>query len=208
MLNSGAFAANLRRVRASTARARDVLAATLSTASEGCLSVPVPSQGPAPGARFDPSVDPRVARRRQGRHGLRRLLLAENLRTRAAAAGFVLGFAGHPIPLLKASAERLQRHRWPRFGPTASPGFVEPEPVNRASQYRHPAWLSSLGESPPHPLKCLEPVIATETPDASESQRHVSHHRVLSLRSACSATNLYQVKKQPEGVQINVAPTG
>jgi len=30
----------------------------------------------------------------------------------------------------------------------------------------------------------------------------------MALRSACSGYNLYQVKKQPEGVQINVGPDG
>ena len=61
MLNSGAFAANLRRVRGLYREARDALAPTLSTASEGRLSVPVPSQGLHLVARLDPSTDPLVA---------------------------------------------------------------------------------------------------------------------------------------------------
>ena len=58
MLNSGAFAANLRKVRGLYREARDVLASTLSTASDGRLSVPVPSQGLHLVARFDPSTEP------------------------------------------------------------------------------------------------------------------------------------------------------
>ena len=41
MLNSGAFAANLKRVRKLYRDARDVLAQTLEAASDGALSVPV-----------------------------------------------------------------------------------------------------------------------------------------------------------------------
>ena len=47
MLNSGAFAANLKRVRKLYREARDALAGTLEAASDGVLSVPVPSQGSA-----------------------------------------------------------------------------------------------------------------------------------------------------------------
>ncbi|WP_204349218.1 hypothetical protein, partial [Klebsiella pneumoniae] len=45
MLNSGAFVANLKRVRKLYREARDTLAATLESGSGGVLSVPVPSQG-------------------------------------------------------------------------------------------------------------------------------------------------------------------
>ncbi len=109
MLNSGAFAANLRRVRALYREARDVLAATLSTASEGRLSVPVPSQGLHLVARFDPSVDPQVAADAKAAAGVEGWLLAETYARARPLPGFVLGFAGHPIPLLKASAERLAK---------------------------------------------------------------------------------------------------
>src|SRR3954468_24589236 len=77
MLNSGAFAANLRRVRALSREAGDVLAATLSTASEGRLSVPVPSQGLHLVARFDPSVEPRIAAEAKHAAGVEGWLLAE-----------------------------------------------------------------------------------------------------------------------------------
>jgi GntR family transcriptional regulator / MocR family aminotransferase len=109
MLNSGAFAANLRRVRGLYREARDVLAATLSAASEGCLSVPVPSQGLHLVARFDPSVDALVAAEAKTAAGVEGWLLAETYSRARPLPGFVLGFAGHPIPQLKASAEKLAK---------------------------------------------------------------------------------------------------
>ena len=42
MLNSGAFAANLKRVRKLYREARDALAETLEAASDGALAVPMP----------------------------------------------------------------------------------------------------------------------------------------------------------------------
>jgi GntR family transcriptional regulator/MocR family aminotransferase len=107
MLNSGAFAANLRRVRGLYREARDVLASTLSTASNGELSVPVPSQGLHLVARFDPSIDPLVAAKAKAEAGVAGWLLAETYFRARPLPGFVLGFAGHPIPQLVASAQRL-----------------------------------------------------------------------------------------------------
>ncbi len=109
MLNSGAFAANLRRVRGLYREARDVLASTLSTASNGELSVPVPSQGLHLVARFDPATDPRVAAQAKAEAGVGGWLLAETCFRARPLPGFVLGFAGHPLPQLIASAERLAK---------------------------------------------------------------------------------------------------
>ena len=109
MLNSGAFAANLRRVRGLYREARDVLAATLSTASNGELSVPVPSQGLHLVARFDPLIDLRVAATAKADAGVGGWLLAETCFRVRPMPGFVLGFAGHPLPQLIASAERLAK---------------------------------------------------------------------------------------------------
>jgi GntR family transcriptional regulator / MocR family aminotransferase len=109
MLNSGAFAANLRKVRGLYREARDTLASTLSTASGGQLSVPVPSQGLHLVARLDPSTDPRVAARAKQEAGVDGWLLAETYFRAHPLPGFVLGFAGHPIPQLVASAERLAK---------------------------------------------------------------------------------------------------
>ena len=109
MLNSGAFAANLRRVRGLYREARDVLAGTLSTASEGRLTVPVPSQGLHLVARFDPSTEPLVASQAKAAAGVEGWLLAETYRRARPLPGFVLGFAGHPIPQLIASAEKLAK---------------------------------------------------------------------------------------------------
>jgi GntR family transcriptional regulator/MocR family aminotransferase len=109
MLNSGAFAANLRRVRGIYREARDVLASTLSAASQGKLSVPIPSQGLHLVARFDPSVDPRIAAQAKAEAGVAGWLLAETYFRARPLPGFVLGFAGHKLPQLIASAERLAK---------------------------------------------------------------------------------------------------
>jgi GntR family transcriptional regulator/MocR family aminotransferase len=109
MLNSGAFAANLKRVRKLYREARDALAATLSAASDGKLSVPVPSQGLHLVARFDASVDLLVASRAKQAAGVEGWLLADTYSRARPLPGFVLGFSGHPVPQLVASAERLAR---------------------------------------------------------------------------------------------------
>lgn len=109
MLNSGAFATNLRKVRGIYREARDALASTLSTASDGHLTVPVPSQGLHLVARFDPATDPRVAVAAKAGAGVGGWLLAETYFRARPLPGFVLGFAGHTLPELKASAERLAK---------------------------------------------------------------------------------------------------
>ena len=88
MLNSGAFAANLRKVRGLYREARDALASTLSTASERTAIGAGAVAGPASG-RSVRSGD-RSARCRQGkdRRRCRRLAAGGNLPPRAAAAGF------------------------------------------------------------------------------------------------------------------------
>ena len=109
MLNSGAFAANLRKSRKLYREARDVLASTLATASEGELTVPVPSQGLHLVARLDPSTDPAVAADAKAEAGVGGWLLTETYHRARPLPGFVLGFSGHPVPQLVASAERLAR---------------------------------------------------------------------------------------------------
>ena len=109
MLNSGAFAANLKRVRKLYRDARDNLAATLSAASDGKLSVPVPSQGLHLVARFDASVDLSVASRAKQAAGVEGWLLADTYARARPLPGFVLGFSGHQLPQLVACAERLAR---------------------------------------------------------------------------------------------------
>ena len=109
MLNSGAFAANLKKVRRLYREARDMLASTLSAASDGALSVPIPSQGLRLVARFDPSTDPRVASEARSAAGVDGWLLAETYHRARPLPGFVLGFAGHDLPQLTRSAERLAK---------------------------------------------------------------------------------------------------
>jgi len=85
------------------------LAATLSTASNGKLSVPVPSQGLHLVARFDPSTDPQIAAKAKTEAGVAGWLLAETYFRARPLPGFVLGFSGHTLPELRASAERLAK---------------------------------------------------------------------------------------------------
>ena len=73
------------------------------------LSVPVPSQGLHLVARFDPSTDPLVAAKAKTEAGVAGWLLAETYFRARPLPGFVLGFAGHPLPQLIASAERLAK---------------------------------------------------------------------------------------------------
>jgi GntR family transcriptional regulator / MocR family aminotransferase len=112
MLNSGAFAANLKRVRKLYRKVRDALAATLEAASDGALSVPVPSQGLHLVARFDPSVDVSVAARAKQAAGAEGWLLADTFSRARPLPGFVLGFSGHAVPQLVASAQRLARESY------------------------------------------------------------------------------------------------
>jgi GntR family transcriptional regulator/MocR family aminotransferase len=107
MLNSGAFAANLRKVRGLYREARDALASTLSAASDGRLTVPVPSQGLHLVAQFAPSTAPLVAAEAKAAAGVEGWLLAETYSRAPPLPGFVLGFSGHPIPQLIAAAEKL-----------------------------------------------------------------------------------------------------
>ena len=107
MLNSGAFAANLKRVRKLYREARDALAATLQAASDGRLSVPIPSQGLHLVARFEPSVELRIAAEAKHAAGAEGWLLADTYARAPALPGFVLGFSGHSVPQLVASAEKL-----------------------------------------------------------------------------------------------------
>jgi GntR family transcriptional regulator/MocR family aminotransferase len=109
MLNSGAFAANLKRMRKLYRDGRDALAETLEAASDGALSVPVPSQGLHLVARFDPSVVPSVAAEAKQAAGAEGWLLADTYARARPLSGFVLGFSGHAVPRLVASAERLAR---------------------------------------------------------------------------------------------------
>jgi GntR family transcriptional regulator/MocR family aminotransferase len=109
MLNSGAFAANLKRVRKLYREARDALAETLEAKSDGALSVPVPSQGLHLVARFDPSVELSVAAGAKQAAGAEGWLLADTYSRTRPLPGFVLGFSGHAVPQLVASADRLAR---------------------------------------------------------------------------------------------------
>jgi GntR family transcriptional regulator/MocR family aminotransferase len=69
----------------------------------------VPSQGLHLVARFDPSVDALVAAEAKRAAGVEGWLLAETYHRARPLPGFVLGFAGYPLPLLKASAEKLAK---------------------------------------------------------------------------------------------------
>jgi GntR family transcriptional regulator/MocR family aminotransferase len=131
MLNSGAFAANLRKVRGIYREARDVLASTLSSASDGLLTVPVPSQGLHLVARFDPSTDPHVAATAKREAGVAGWLLAETCFRAQPLPGFVLGFAGHKMPQLIAAAERLAKSSLAALGTRRRPNGTGTGKVKR-----------------------------------------------------------------------------
>ncbi|MGM4928141.1 PLP-dependent aminotransferase family protein [Tardiphaga sp. 619_E2_N8_5] len=109
MLNSGAFAANLRKMRNIYREARDALATTLTDASDGQLTVPVPSQGLHLVAKFAPATSLEIAAKAKAAAGVEGWLLADTYLRARPAPGFVLGFAGHPIRELVTSAERLAK---------------------------------------------------------------------------------------------------
>jgi len=69
----------------------------------------VPSQGLHLVARFDPSTDPLVAAKAKTEAGVAGWLLAETYFRARPLPGFVLGFAGHALPQLIASADRLAK---------------------------------------------------------------------------------------------------
>jgi GntR family transcriptional regulator/MocR family aminotransferase len=60
-------------------------------------------------ARLDPSIDPRVASQAKAAAGVGGWLLAETYHRARPLPGFVLGFSGHPVPQLVASAEQLAK---------------------------------------------------------------------------------------------------
>jgi len=123
MLNSGAFAANLKRVRKLYREARDALAETLEAASDGVLSVPVPSQGLHLVARFDPSIAPVIATEAKQAASAEGWLLADTYARARPLPGFVLGFSGHAVPELVTAAERLaQEARAALRSKSARPG--------------------------------------------------------------------------------------
>ena len=70
---------------------------------------PVPSQGLHLVARLDPATDPRVASEAKAAAGVGGWLLAETYHRARPLPGFVLGFSGHPVPQLIASAEQLAK---------------------------------------------------------------------------------------------------
>jgi GntR family transcriptional regulator / MocR family aminotransferase len=96
-------------VRGIYREARDALAQTLSDASEGRLHVPVPSQGLHLVARFGPVIDAEVAARAKARAGVDGWLLADTCFRIRPMAGYVLGFAGHPLDQLVNAADKLAK---------------------------------------------------------------------------------------------------
>ncbi len=125
MLNSGAFAANLRKMRGRYREARDALAHTLTEASDGHLTVPVPSQGLHLVAKFAPTTPLQIAADAKASAGIEGWLLADTYLRARPAPGFVLGFSGHPMrklvaaaeTLAKASAASLRAHHRPKAKP-------------------------------------------------------------------------------------------
>ncbi len=111
MLNSGAFAGQ-------SAQARESSIARRAMCSPRRLQNEIRRQalgsravaGPAPGGALAPSVDDRRRCTRQASAaGVEGWLLADTYHRARPLPGFVLGFSGHAVPELVASATRLAR---------------------------------------------------------------------------------------------------
>ncbi|MFC0408125.1 MocR-like pyridoxine biosynthesis transcription factor PdxR [Roseomonas elaeocarpi] len=107
LMRSGAFSAHLRRMRNRYRAARDLLAALLDAGSGGRLRVVVPDQGLHLLAMLPPDWPPGAGAAILAAAGMEARLLSESRLTPGAQDGFVLGFSGQPVPVLRNAAEQL-----------------------------------------------------------------------------------------------------
>lgn len=107
LMAGGVLAAHLRRMRSRYREARDVVASALETAAAGSLRVSVPTQGLHMLAHLPAGTSQHDAVRIRETAGVEARLLSEmQMRPRGPDA-FILGFAGHALEDLAASARRL-----------------------------------------------------------------------------------------------------
>jgi GntR family transcriptional regulator/MocR family aminotransferase len=101
--------------------------------------VPVPSQGLHLVARFDPSIEPLVASLAKAAAGVEGWLLAETYHRARPLPGFVLGFAGHPIPQLIGSAEKLAKASLAALRSNGKPDTSGTDRVKRVTRKASPS---------------------------------------------------------------------
>jgi len=106
VMDSGDFAAHLRRMRTLYRSARDEVAKTLTRASGGRLRVDVPDHGLHLLATLPPGLP---AAEIQAEAGIEGWLLSQTRLTPEGPDGFVIGYSGHEAMALKQAAERLGR---------------------------------------------------------------------------------------------------
>lgn len=109
LIAAGDFSAHIRRMRGRYRAARDVVADTLAAHAGGALQVSVPDQGLHLVARLQPDPPPGAAARIRAAAGVQAWLLSETRLEHGPSDGFVLGFSGHEITVLRDGARRLAR---------------------------------------------------------------------------------------------------
>jgi GntR family transcriptional regulator/MocR family aminotransferase len=107
LLAGGGFAAHVRRMRTRYRTARDLVAETLVRASGGLLRVAVPDHGLHLVALLPEGLPAGTAATIQAEAGVEGWLLSDTRMVQAGPDGFVLGFSGHGLPVLRRAAERL-----------------------------------------------------------------------------------------------------
>ena len=209
MLNSGAFAANLRKVRGIYREARDVLASTLSAASGGLLSVPVPSQGLHLVARFDPSTDPQIAAKAKTEAGVAGWLLAETYFRARPLPGFVLGFSGHTLPRI----DSVRRTAGEVIAGRLANRSQAEQGWNRQSQTAQGSDLTVTAGR--RPIRIAGASLSLTPASITRKHRMPGNRNVMYLvigvlivAVGVLSYNLYKAKQEPEGLQINVGPDG
>lgn len=109
LITGGGFSAHVRRMRTRYKAARDLVATVLPAASAGLLEVAVPDQGLHMTALLPRQWPAGAAASIRAAAGIDSWLLSETAIGPLNREGFVLGFAGHGLPELRAAAERLGR---------------------------------------------------------------------------------------------------
>lgn len=107
VMDSGDFAAHLRRMRTQYRVARDMVAATLARASGGRLGITLPDHGLHLLATLPEGLPPGSARAIQASAGVEGWLLSETRLVQDGPDGFVIGYSGHEPAALEQAALRL-----------------------------------------------------------------------------------------------------
>jgi len=109
LMAEGDFSAHIRRMRGRYRAARDAVADTLAAHACGALQVTVPDQGLQLVAHLLPDPSPGAAARIRDAARVQAWLLSETRMKPSPSDGFVLGFSGHEIGVLRDGAKRLAK---------------------------------------------------------------------------------------------------